>query len=1178
MLPASTPGTKSARSFRPLIALTLIISLIVIPLSQGFDWILPTAQAAAPNSELFFSEYIEGSSNNKALEIYNPTASDINLAAGGYSIQMFFNGSTSAGLTINLTGTIPAGGTYVVAQSSAAPAILAVAQQTNGSGWFNGDDAVVLRKGAAFIDVIGQVGVDPGTEWGTGLTSTADNTIRRKSTITEGDPIASDAFNPSVQWDGFLNDTIDNLGCHGGICLSISDASIGEGDFGTTTLTFNVRLTGGVAGASGVSFTASTSDQSANAGSDYVALFNQPGSIPAGGTSTTVSVTINGDLDNEPNETFLVTLSNIVGAIGVDRVATGTINNDDIVVTFIHEVQGNGGSSPKLGQSVSVRGIVTGRKSNGFFVQEEDVDVDTDPMTSEGIFVFTSSAPPAAAAFGALVTVTGTVAEFVPSADPFQPPLTELTSPTVVQLSTGNALPTPVLLTSTFPNPAGSFDQLERVEGMRVQVNSLTVVGPTDGSFNEVTGSSSSNGRFYGVVTGVARPFREAGIQAPDPAPSGSIPPIPRWDFNPERLKVESAALGQPALTVKSSDTVGPIVGPVDYGFRAYAILPDGTETPVVTPGTLPTVVAAPVVNDATVATFNLNRLFNDDDTDGPAPDVAASVYNNRLAKASKAIREHMLNPDIVGVQEVENLDVLQALAARISSDAIAEGEPDPLYVAYVEEGNDVGGIDVGFLVKTSEIAPGLPRVSNVTVTQEGKNAMWLDPAPNALRLLNDRPPLVLEGTVNLAPGFSRSLTVINNHLRSLNDIESNAPSGLTTEGDRVRKKRQAQAEFLANLVQTRQSAAPSERIVLVGDFNAFEVNDGFADVIGTIIGQPSPDNETAVPNDGVDLVNPDLDNLVDTPPPAERYSYVHEGNAQNLDHVIVNQALINSTSARRIEHPRIDADYPETERNNPATAIRVSDHDPAVAYLTFLPPSVDLSISKEASPEPVVTGSNVTYTITVTNNSTLDPALDVVVNDTLDPALSFVSCNAPGGLCGATGNNHMVNFPSIPAGESRTVTLVATVSCSLANNTVINNSATVSSSTADPDSDNNSDSAATTASNPPPVISGASVDKPVLSVPNHKMVAVAVNYNVSDNCGGVTTALSVSSNEQVNGTGDGDTSPDWQVIDTHNVLLRAERSGDGTGRIYTITITATDSGGNTSTQTITVSVPKGNK
>ena len=108
-----------------------------------------------------------------------------------------------------------------------------------------------------------------------------------------------------------------------------------------------------------------------------------------------------------------------------------------------------------------------------------------------------------------------------------------------------------------------------------------------------------------------------------------------------------------------------------------------------------------------------------------------------------------------------------------------------------------------------------------------------------------------------------------------------------------------------------------------------------------------------------------------------------------------------------------------------------------------------------------------------------------------------------------------------------------------------------------------------------PPVITDLSVDKPVLSVPNHKMVAVTVSYNVSDDCGPVTTSLSVTSNEPVDGIGDGGTSRDWEIVDAHHVLLRAERSGTGSGRVYTITVTAVDGAGNSSSATVTVAVPR---
>jgi uncharacterized protein len=166
---------------RSRILVTAALIAAAVPVS-----LLGSPAVADTPTELFFSEYIEGSSNNKALEIYNGTGAPVDLAAAGYNVQMFFNGSSSAGLSISLTGTVTAGDVFVLAQSSALAAILAQADQTNGSGWFNGNDAVVLRKGTENIDVIGQIGFDPGAEWGSGLTSTADNTLRRKAAICAG--------------------------------------------------------------------------------------------------------------------------------------------------------------------------------------------------------------------------------------------------------------------------------------------------------------------------------------------------------------------------------------------------------------------------------------------------------------------------------------------------------------------------------------------------------------------------------------------------------------------------------------------------------------------------------------------------------------------------------------------------------------------------------------------------------------------------------------------------------------------------------------------------------------------------------------------------------------------------------------------------------------------------------
>src|SRR5205823_13567406 len=120
---------------------------------------------------------------------------------------------------------------------------------------------------------------------------------------------------------------------------------------------------------------------------------------------------------------------------------------------------------------------------------------------------------------------------------------------------------------------------------------------------------------------------------------------------------------------------------------------------------------------------------------------LTAAAFSTRLNKASLTIRNVLRTPDIIGVEEMENITTLQTLADKINSDAIADSQPNPNYVAYLEEGNDIGGIDVGFLVKSA-------RVNVIDVTQEGLNSTYINPNNNQPELLNDRPPLILRATI----------------------------------------------------------------------------------------------------------------------------------------------------------------------------------------------------------------------------------------------------------------------------------------------------------------------------------------------------------------------------------------------------------------------------------------------
>jgi len=269
----------------------------------------PVSCSVVPNCALpFFSEYIEGSGNNKCLEIYNPSASAIDLAAGGYKIEMYFNGGTGVGLTVNLTGIIQPGDSYVVCNSGATADFLGQADQIGSGGWYNGDDAVVLSNAGGTLDVIGQIGVDPGAAWSNSGVSTVDQTLRRYSFIQKGDNNGSDAFDPSSEWQAYPTNANWGLGyhltnCRPGLPVSWNPFNVGcpsgtvSHASGTWTLSSNCyedlssgvdeqtlaiqelcgdgAITARICGITGLGFAGLTFRESGNANSKQVSLLFQ---------------------------------------------------------------------------------------------------------------------------------------------------------------------------------------------------------------------------------------------------------------------------------------------------------------------------------------------------------------------------------------------------------------------------------------------------------------------------------------------------------------------------------------------------------------------------------------------------------------------------------------------------------------------------------------------------------------------------------------------------------------------------------------------------------------------------------------------------------------------------------------------------------------------------------------
>ncbi|KQQ73157.1 nuclease [Xanthomonas sp. Leaf131] len=1035
------------------------------------------AVAGHANAQVVISQVYGGGGNSGAtfrsdfIELHNTGSSTVSL--DGWSVQ-YASAAGSSWQVTPLAGNVPAGGYYLVKQAdgSGGSVALPMPDATGTTAMSGTAGKVALSNSASALsgacptgnaDLVGY-GSNASCAEGNAPTPAPSNTLA----VLRGGEGCTDTDNNAADFatgaPAPRNSASGARLCSGGgqPIATLADVSQAEGNSGSRSVVFTLSLSQ-PAGAGGVRFTAATANGTAVAGSDYVALPATSVQIAAGERSATIAVEVLGDTTPEPDETFALQISGVTGALPATLSATGTIVNDDFQLLPIHAIQGKGARSPLEGQVVATSGIVTARRSAGFFLQAPDAETDGDPATSEGVYVYTGSAPPDTAAIGNRVRVQGTVIEYVPTADPTQPPLTEIGGTLTVLLdSTGNALPEPMLLSPAFPNPNGAYDQLEALEGMRVTAPSLTVNAPTGGNVNETNATATSNGVFHAVVTGVPRAFREPGVQLPDPLPAGSPAGVPRWNTNPEVIAVGSAGVGAERLDLASGCVVIGATGPLDYSFRRYTLYPERTPQVYCNGADLPRPAPRPQADDVAVATYNMERFF--DDQNDPAigePVLTPAAFQARLNKASQAIRGYLHLPDILGTVEVENISVLHTLAARINADAVAGGQSNPQYVAYLQEGNDVGGIDVGFLVKTAEVASRVPRVEVVSIAQEGKTTTWTEPS-GGVSLLNDRPPLVLTARVHQADGRVLPLTAIVVHQRSLNGAETDDAAGT-----RIRAKRQAQAEYLARLLQTRQQLDPAEQVLVMGDFNAFEFNDGYVDAMGTVTGRPAPDAQTVVNGDGLDLVDPDYTDLTWFNTPDQSYSYAFDGNVQSLDHIIANEALMRAPNIASLSvgHARINADFPGTARNDANTPTRLSDHDPTVVLLRMTKQvNADMRVAVTAARDQVLEGERIDYKVDVENLGP-DRAPFAALALVFDAAVRPIFTAPPGWNCQnqtVTQTIITCNAPLLASGSAQSFAVQVETGSELAGRT-LTLAASVASQTPDPQPDNNTDTAAVT-------------------------------------------------------------------------------------------------------------------
>lgn len=923
---------------------------------------------------VFISEYIEGSSNNKAIELYNPTGADINLGAEGYTLKMYFNGSASAGLTINLTGTIPAGGTYVIAHSSANAAILAEADQTNGSGWFNGDDAIVLSRGADILDSVGQVGSDPGSEWGTGLQSTADNTLRRNPDITDGDTNTGDAFTPATQWTGFATDTFSGLGSHTTnntptepvVTVAATNPTGLEGG-ADNTIGFTFTRTGDLSQTLTVAYTVGGS---ATAGSDYAPTPTGTVTFGANQSTATLDLTIVDDVAPEGAETVQVTLVDGSGyAVGAQGSAQAVITSDETSVTKISEVQGSGAASGMVGQQVTIEAIVTGdfqngdgdaaRSLGGFFVQEQLGDWDNNAATSEGLFIFGGSGDVNP---GDIVRVTGTVGEFNG--------LTQLTA-TSIQVVQAGAVSDISTLTTDIALPG----DLEAYEGMMVRIPQTLVV--TDQQdlerLGEVNLYASEGDGLAGQVDEAAdgRPYTFT--QTNDPSVAGfsayNAAVASRTIIYDDGLNGTWQGIQSPnggaystATAVQGGDSIANLEGVLDFGFGAFRIrsVENGQNTFTDTNPNDPT---PPTVGGTlTVASFNVLNFFvtldDGSSTDNGQDPRGANTEAEFARQVDKLVKTLItLDADVLALVEIEN-------DFSVPTDpTFLTGGPAVRAQLYLEAGNAIGylveklnfelGANVYSWVDpgpdhigTDAIAVGFIYKNDVVGIADG-TSVAVD-----FNTVNDRPTVAVTFE-ELASGAE--FTAVANHFKSKGSgTGQNADQNdgqARSNFDRVQ-----QAERLDTWLDTNPTGTDDADYVLLGDFNAYYQEDPI-DVLEAAGYQIAFEQTTS--------------------------SYVFDGLVGTLDYAFVSGSLAGQVAGAGHWHINADEspalDYNLDVNNAPESYVRpagwfdgdapyrTSDHDVTLIGLNLTPANVG----------PVA----VADTATVAEDASV--IIDVLANDT---------------------------------------------------------------------------------------------------------------------------------------------------------------------------------------------------
>lgn len=701
-------------------------------------------------------------------------------------------------------------------------------------------------------------------------------------------------------------------------------------------------------------------------------------------------------LYEEPITIYVDTVIKAMAVSDSDTSEVYTFSYEATEQPRIHDIQGAGHISPYLDQQVShIEGVVTqlgyrfsDGSYQGFYIQ--DLEPDEDPNTSESIYVYSTDLD-LKPEVNDIVTISGTVAEYNEGSSS-NLTTTQIVPTSIIKMGEAEELPAPILLGkngriipsevidndgfTVFDPEEDAIDFYESLEGMRVRLESPTVIS-----------RAWTSSQIMNIPTRIDNGEEEV------LTPAGGLVLKQEGNLNPQRLLIASMAANQDIRT--GSQFAGDVTGVIGYNAGNFKVIPAKDALPALLPSTYEQEITdiEPDQEQLIVASYNIENFY---------PGVGSS----KITKLAASITSNMKQPDIIGLVEVQDANgqtdngIVEADDSyRALIDAIiANGGPEYAFTDIAPVNNEDGGapggnIRVGFLynperVTLAESIEERKGGSTEAVTYDAnQDQLSVNPGriePQHAAFLESRKPLAAQFEFH-----GEKVIVIANHFNSKSG--DNGPFGnvqppvLTSETQRHEIAAVVNG-FVKNIIQGNEVLNKEANVIVLGDLNDFQ----FTETAEILRGD-------------------ELDNLIDTLPAGERYTYTYDGNSQVLDHILVSKNLTEHTQTDVVH---LNADFTEASG-------RVSDHDPVLAQIDIVgagseeapenpnpnpgtnpdtdpvtPPSTGTK-PPAGNPEPVDPPETETGTITVegvlNTNSEMNIAESEVTGEQISAALSSV-------------------------------------------------------------------------------------------------------------------------------------------------------------------------------------------